>query len=121
MQVPAKAENVSAAERPAKRMRLSTSVKIADPVPTQAGGRRQQSSMPVRKKVPEGSKKGETELAHLPPEMQRVMQAEGHVAPTPVQQRQAPLHAEVDSPVLLLDGKRAENACCHPNVTWGLA
>ena len=89
MQVPAKAEDVIVAKRPAKRVRLSTSVSIADPVPPQAGGQQQKSSLPARK-ASKGSREGETELAQLPSEMQRVMQAEGHMAPTPVQQRQAP-------------------------------
>lgn len=86
MQVPAKSEDVSAAERPAKRVRLSTSVSIANPVPQQTGVQEQESRLPARKAF-KGSREGETELAQLPPEMQRVMQAEGHMAPTPVQQR----------------------------------
>lgn len=88
--VPAEVEEPSIAERPAKRLRMSTSVSIAGPAPPQpSASSQQQNSAQEAEKVVKGAAKTSAALSGLPAEMQRIMQAEGHAEPTPVQLRQA--------------------------------
>lgn len=111
MQAPIKVEDEGSIPRSAKRLRMSTSVNVAAPQPDQPpAGAKQQDSTVRPGAAADEDEKLPSDLAGLPAEMQRVMQAEGHPAPTPVQSRRAPTHATIpeDMP------QRAECRECQP-------
>ena len=85
--------NANCQGRPAKRMRLSTVVSMAEAeLPSQPPRRSQRQGVPAEAGTEvDTSRAASSELSDFPAEMYRVMQAEGHLAPTHIQQRSAPL------------------------------
>ena len=70
---------------------MSTSVGVGISESTQAPASAQQLHVDHSEiSAAKQSSKASAALASFPAEVQRVMQAEGHAEPTPVQQRQAP-------------------------------
>ena len=70
-------------------MRFSTVVSVAEAeLPTQPLRRSQRQEVAAEAGTDVGASKGaSSELSGFPAQMHRVMQAEGHSAPTPIQQR----------------------------------